>query len=77
VKKFRVLDFYQDMNYFLYVLSSSVTMFYNYFQTKQMCEESTREILVMSYVNFIMSVTMLLVMIFKKPIKVIGHEDLT
>ena len=54
-----------------------MTMFYNYFQTKQMCEESTREILLMSYVNFIMSVTMLLVMIFKKPIKVIGHEDLT
>ncbi len=65
------------MNYFLYVLSSSMSMIYNYFQTKQMCEESTREILVMSYVNFIMSVTMLLVMIFKKPIRVVGHEDLT
>ena len=39
-------------------------MFYNYLQTKQMCEDSTREIVVMSYVNFIMSVTMLLVMIF-------------
>jgi hypothetical protein len=77
VKKFRVLDFYQDMNYFLYILSSSASMVYNYFQTKQMCEDSTREILVMSYVNFIMSVTMLLVMIFKKPIRVMGHEDLT
>ena len=54
-----------------------MTMFYNYLQTKQMCEDSTREIVVMSYVNFIMGVTMLLVMIFKKPIKVIGHEDLT
>ncbi len=54
-----------------------MSMIYNYFQTKQMCEDSTREILVMSYVNFIMSVTMLLVMIFKKPVRVVGHEDLT
>lgn len=52
-------------------------MAFNYFQTKQMCEDNTREILLMGYVNFIMSVTVLLVMIFKKPIKVIGHEDLT
>ena len=65
------------MNYFLYVLSSSATMFYNYLQTKQMCEDITREIVVMSYVNFIMSVTILLVMIFKKPVRVVGHEDLT
>jgi hypothetical protein len=65
------------MNYLLYGLSSAASMAFNYFQAKQMCEDNTREILLMGYVNFIMSVTILLVMIFKKPIKVIGHEDLT
>jgi hypothetical protein len=77
VKKFRVFDCNQVMNYLLYGLSSAASMAFNYFQTKQMCEDNTREILLMGYVNFIMSVTVLLVMIFKKPIKVIGHEDLT
>lgn len=36
-----------------------------------------REILVMSYVNFIVSMCVLLIMIFKKPIKVVKHDDLT
>lgn len=59
-----------------YLICATSTIF-SYFQTKHMCEDNMREILVMSYVNFIVSMCVLLIMIFKKPIKVVKHDDLT
>lgn len=35
------------------------------------------EIITMCYVNFVMSMVIVLVTIFKKPVRVVRHDDLT
>jgi hypothetical protein len=49
-------------------------MIFNYFQTKQMCEDNTNDLMVMSLINFVM-ITMAVCMIaLKSPIRVVDNR---
>lgn len=58
----------------LYTTSSATSMIFNYFQTKQICEDNTNDLMVMSVLNFIM-ITMTVCMIaLKSPIRVVDNR---
>ena len=58
----------------LYTTSSATSMIFNYFQTKQMCEDNTNDLMVMSLINFVM-ITMAVCMIaLKSPIRVVDNR---
>jgi len=58
----------------LHSISSTSSMIFNYFQTKQMCEDNTNDLMVMSLINFVM-ITMVVCMIaLKSPIHVVDNR---
>ena len=58
----------------LHTVSSVSSMIFNYFQTKQMCEDNTNDLMVMSLINFVM-ITMAVCMIaLKSPIRVVDNR---
>jgi hypothetical protein len=58
----------------LHTVSSASSMIFNYFQTKQMCEDNTNDLMVMSLINFVM-ITMTVCMIaLKSPIRVVDNR---
>jgi hypothetical protein len=58
----------------LHTISSTSSMIFNYFQTKQMCEDNTNDLMVMSLINFVM-ITMVVCMIaLKSPIHVVDNR---
>jgi hypothetical protein len=58
----------------LHTISSTSSMIFNYFQTKQMCEDNTNDLMVMSLINFVM-ITMAVCMIaLKSPIRVVDNR---
>jgi hypothetical protein len=58
----------------LHTISSTSSMIFNYFQTKQMCEDNTNDLMVMSLINFVM-ITMAVCMIaLKSPIHVVDNR---
>ena len=54
----------------LYTTSSATSMIFNYFQTKQMCEDNTNDLMVMS----IMITTMVCMIALKSPIRVVDNR---
>ena len=58
----------------LHTISSTSSMIFNYFQTKQMCEDNTNDLMVMSLINFVM-ITMVVCMIaLKSLIRVVDNR---
>jgi len=58
----------------LHTISSTSSMIFNYFQTKQMCEDNTNDLMVTSLINFVM-ITMVVCMIaLKSPIHVVDNR---
>lgn len=58
----------------LYTVTSATSMLFTYFQTKQMCEDTTSDLMVMSILNFIMITTTACVVVLKSPIRVVDNR---
>ena len=49
-------------------------MVFNYFNTKQMCEESTHELVTLSILNLVMITFTMCLVLLKNPIKVVDNR---
>ena len=58
----------------LYSISSVSSMVFNYFNTKQMCEESTHELVTLSILNLVMITLTMCLVLLKSPIKVVDNR---
>ncbi len=58
----------------LYSISSVSSMVFNYFNTKQMCEENNHELVTLSILNLVMVTLTMCLVLLKSPIKVVDNR---
>jgi hypothetical protein len=56
------------------LLATGISTLFNYFHTKEVCENNFSELTTLSILNLIMTCVTLCTLVFKKPIKVIDNR---